>query len=55
MEILDFVCLKKTLSYIAAQTYMNSRGMCENPSKWYQICSTMTVTCHELDVLHKFI
>ena len=33
---------------------MNSSGMWENPAKWYQICSTMTLTRHELDVLHKF-
>ena len=27
---------------------MNSSGMWENSAKWYQICSTMTLTRHEL-------
>ena len=32
---------------------MNSSDMWENLAKWYQICSTLTLTRHELDVLHK--
>ena len=36
MEILDWVCLKKQkLDYGAAQNYMNSSGMWENPTNWY--------------------
>ena len=27
---------------------MNPSGMWENPAKWYQICSTVTLTRHEL-------
>ena len=33
---------------------MNSSGMWENLAEWYQICYTLTLTRHELDVLHKF-
>ena len=29
---------------------MNPSGMWEIPAKWYQICSTMTLTCHELKI-----
>ena len=37
-------------NYGAVQNYMNPSGMWENPAKWYQICSTVTLTRHELKV-----
>ena len=54
MEFIDYVCSKILKNYDYTQNYLSSSGMWEIPAKWYQMCSTLTLTRHELDILHNF-
>ena len=53
-KILTMFAEKNKINYGAAQNYMSSSGMWENPAKWYHICSIVTLTRRELGVFHKF-